>query len=115
PGSVCHHMGGKTSTRVFTATQLRSFVRQNELLMVWKDVTDPAMLLEHALWLVPRLVVALLRWDTGTLTGYGSALRRLPRAVRSRRGARAMFRRSDRAVLDLVSVSAIENRRPTIP
>jgi GT2 family glycosyltransferase len=113
PGSVCHHMGGKTSTRVFTATQLRSFVRQNELLMVWKDVTDPAMLAEHVLWLVPRLVMALLRWDTGTLTGYGSAFRRLPRAVRARRGARVMFSRSDRAVLDLVSVSAIEAHRPT--
>ena len=41
PGSVCHHLGGHTSRKVFTATQLRSFVRQNELLMVWKDVTDP--------------------------------------------------------------------------
>ena len=81
--------------------------------MVWKDVTDAAMLLEHVLWLVPRFVVALLRWDTGTLTGYGSAFRRLPRAVRSRRGAQAQFRRSDRAVLDLVGVSAIEAHHPT--
>ncbi|MGD0312069.1 MAG: glycosyltransferase family 2 protein [Acidimicrobiales bacterium] len=113
PGSVCHHMGGRTSTRVFTTTQLRSFVRQNELLMVWKDVTDAAMLLEHVLWLVPRFAAALLRWDTGTLTGYGSAFRRLPRAVRSRRGAQAQFRRSDRAVLDLVGVSAIEAHHPT--
>ena len=47
PGSVCHHLGGHTSRKVFTPTQLRSFVRQNELLMVWKDVTDPVMLLEH--------------------------------------------------------------------
>jgi hypothetical protein len=72
------------------------------------------LLLEHVLWLVPRFVVALLRRDTGTLSGYGSAFRRLPRAVRSRRGARAMFRRSDRAVLDLVSASTIEAGRPAV-
>jgi len=107
PGSVCHHLGGHTSTKVFTPTQLRSFVRQNELLMVWKDVTDTRMLLEHVLWLAPRLVMALLRRDTGTLIGSYSALRRLPRALRARRSVRAQFERTDREVLASVSRSAI--------
>ena len=108
PRSVCHHMGGKTSRRVFTATQLRSFVRQNELLTVWKDVTDRALLLEHAFWLLPRLLVALIRGDAGTLNGSMSAFRRLPRALRARRTARSMFRRTDREVLERVGVTAIE-------
>ncbi len=107
PGSVCHHMGGHTSRKVFTATQLRSFVRQNELLMVWKDVTDIRMLIEHVLWLVPRLGTAILRWDTGTLLGFVNAVKRLPGALRARRTVRPLFRRSDREVLELVSSSAI--------
>ncbi len=108
PDSVCHHLGGKTSRKVFTATELRSFVRQNEILMVWKDVTDPAMLAEHVVWLVPRLVAALLRWDKGTLIGFSSALGRLPRAVRARAAVRSGFRRSDREVLRLVSQPVID-------
>ena len=76
--------------------------------MVWKDVTDPAMLAEHVVWLVPRLVAALLRWDKGTLIGFSSALRRLPRAVRARAAVRSGFRRSDREVLRLVSQLAID-------
>ncbi len=107
PGSVCHHLGGHTSAKVFTPTQLRSFVRQNELLMVWKDVTDPRMLLEHVLWLTPRLVMALLRRDAGTLIGIYSALRRLPRALRARGSVRSQFVRTDREVLTSVSRSAI--------
>jgi GT2 family glycosyltransferase len=107
PGSVCHHLGGHTSRKVFTTTQLRSFVRQNELLMVWKDVTDPGMLLEHVIWLVPRLVMALVRWDPGTLIGFGNAVRRLPRALRARRTVRPEFTRTDREVLALVSTEAI--------
>jgi GT2 family glycosyltransferase len=107
PGSVCHHLGGHTSRKVFTATQLRSFVRQNELLTVWKDVTDTRMLLEHVLWIVPRLVVALVRWDPGTLVGFANAVRRLPRALRARRTVRPGFRRTDREVLTLVSSVAI--------
>jgi GT2 family glycosyltransferase len=110
PDSVCHHLGGQTSRRVFTATQLRSFVRQNELLIVWKDVTDPALLIEHVLWFFPRLFAALLRWDTGTLLGYFSALRRFRRAMDRRRAVRKRFRRTDQQVLKLVSTSAIEER-----
>ncbi len=108
PRSVCHHMGGKTSRRVFSATQLRSFVRQNELLIVWKDVTDPALLLEHVFWLVPRLLVALVRRDVGTLRGSISAFGRLPRALRARRAVRPTFRLTDRAVLRRVGTAAIE-------
>jgi O-antigen biosynthesis protein len=108
PGSVCHHMGGHTSRRVFTATQLRSFVRQNELLIVWKDVTDPLLLLDHLVWILPRLAVALLRRDKGTIIGFFAAVRRLPQARRARRGARRGFRRTDREVLELVSAAAID-------
>jgi len=108
PGSVCHHLGGHTSRKVFTATQLRSFVRQNELLMVWKDVTDTGMLLEHVLWIVPRLVTALVRWDPGTIVGFANAVRRLPRALRARRSVRPGFTRTDREVLALVSTASID-------
>ena len=41
PDAVCHHLGSQTSARVFTRVELRSFVRQNELLTVWKNVDDP--------------------------------------------------------------------------
>jgi GT2 family glycosyltransferase len=109
PDSVCHHLGGRTSLRVFTPIQLRSFVRQNELLIVWKDVTDPWMLVQHVFWIGPRLLVALLRRDTGTIIGFFSALRRLPQAIGRRRAARVRFRRTDREVLDLVGVSAIDS------
>ncbi len=82
PGVGLPPPGRQDQPQVFTATQLRSFVRQNELLMVWKDVTDPGMLVEHVIWLVPRLVMALVRWDPGhDSVGFGDAVRRLPRAL----------------------------------
>jgi GT2 family glycosyltransferase len=108
PDAVCHHLGSQTSARVFTRIELRSFVRQNELLTVWKNVDDPVMLLQHVAWLGPRLALALLRRDRATLAGFGSALRRLPRAVGARSGARRTARRSDRDVLALVGPTAVE-------
>ena len=108
PEAVCHHLGSRTSARVFTRVELRSFVRQNELLTVWKNVDDPVMLLQHVAWLGPRLLLALLRGDQATLVGFGRALRRLPGAVRARPGVQRSARRSDRQVLSLVGRTAIE-------
>lgn len=109
PGAVCHHLGSQTSARVFTRAELRSFVRQNELLTVWKDVDDPVLLLQHVAWLGPRLLMALLRRDWATLVGFGHAVRRLPRAVHARRDVRARSQRSDREVLTLVGPVAVES------
>ncbi len=49
PDAVAHHVGGHSSRRVFSPSQLRSFVRQNEYLTIWKDVTDRRLLAEHLL------------------------------------------------------------------
>jgi len=107
PESVCHHLGGHTSGKVFTKAQLRSFVRQNEILTVWKDVTDPWMLFEHLIFLPARLTVAVIRRDRGTLTGFVGALRRLPRALKARRQAGRHAVLTDREVLAKVAVEAV--------
>ena len=109
PGSICHHLGSQTSVKVFTKVELRSFVRQNELLTVWKNITDGRLLAGHVLWCFPRVFMALVRRDRGTLLGTWHALQRLPRALRSRRGARATAVLSDRQVLALVGTDAIEH------
>jgi GT2 family glycosyltransferase len=103
PEAVAHHLGSHASKRVFSATQLRSFIRQNQFLTVWKDVTDRRLLIAHIWLLPPRLVAAALKRDWATLVGFARALRRL-RAVRTaRRAARPHFRLSDAEVLRRVS------------
>ena len=99
PDAVAVHLGSHTSRRVFTPVQLRSFVRQNELLITWKDVTDRKLLAEHVLYLLPRLAVAVAKRDRGTVVGYRRAFARLPRALRARRAARQHFRLTDAEVL----------------
>jgi O-antigen biosynthesis protein len=110
PDSIAHHLGSVTSRRVFTSVQLRSFVRQNELLTVWKDVTDPRMLAGHLAWLLPRLSVALVRRDIGTLLGFWHALLRLWPAIKARRQVRVSFRTSDRDVLRSISRASLQPR-----
>lgn len=103
PLGVAHHLGSVTSKKVFTAVELRSFVRQNEFLIVWKNIHDSRLLLGHVLLIPPRLLAACFRRDRATLLGFWRALRRLPRVVAARRSARADARLTDREVLLHVS------------
>ena len=103
PDAVVHHLGSHSSRKTFTPSQLRSFVRQNEYLTVWKDITDTSLLVEHCVLIIPRLLAALMKRDWPTLVGFARAFRRLPRALAARRRARAHMRLSDREVLAAVA------------
>ena len=102
PDAVVHHLGGYSSKKVFSPVQLRSFVKQNELLMVWKNFTDRRLIVQHVALLLPRLALALVRGDVATLMGFRAAVARAPQALRARRQAKRHFRRSDAEVLALV-------------
>ncbi len=102
PEGVAHHIGGHSSSRRFTPTQLRSFVRQNEYLTVWKDVTDKGLLLQHVLLLPVRLAAALVHRDWATLVGFARAVKRLRPALERREAARRHMHLTDREVLKRV-------------
>ncbi len=99
PDAIAHHGGSHASKRVFTPGQLRSFVRQNEYLTVWKNITDRKLLVAHVALLPARLAIAAGRRDWATWIGFGRALRRLPHARVARRQAREHHRLSDAQVL----------------
>jgi GT2 family glycosyltransferase len=106
PNAVAHHLGGHTSKKVFSPTQLRSFVRQNELLTVWLNVTDRRMLLTHFALFPARLVTALAKRDWGTLRGSARALQRGPGVIRQRRTQSPPSVVSDRDVAQRISAIA---------
>lgn len=108
PDAVCHHLGSRTSLKVFTSAQLRTFIRQNEHLIIWKNVTDSRMLLEHFLLLPFRLLVAVAGRDWPTVIGVARAGARWREVLASRREAKRHFRRSDHEVLRLTASTPIE-------
>jgi GT2 family glycosyltransferase len=103
PDAVVDHVGKHSTDRVFTPSQLRALVRQNEFLTVWKNVTDRSLLAEHVLLIPARLAAATLKRDWPTLLGFIRALRRLPAVTRARRSARVHMRLTDRDVLRRVA------------
>ena len=108
PAVVCHHLGGVTSRKIFSPVPLRSFVRQSEFLIVWKDITDLGLVADHVAMLTGQPATAALHRDWPTLVGLAHAVTRLPAVARSRRRAQAWHRLPDREVLRRVSADAID-------
>lgn len=107
PEAVVHHVGGHSSSRTFSRSQLRSFVRQNEFLTAWKLLSTRELLLTHLPYLPARLVAAIVRRDWATIRGFGRATTRLRRLRNSRKSARASRKLCNAEVARSVAPAAL--------
>jgi O-antigen biosynthesis protein len=100
PASHVVHKHRSTSKAKFGNRFVDNTIRRNQYLLIWKNVTDPGMILEHILNL-PRIHGrAILRDEPGLeLRAFFRALRRLPLALRKRLENISHYSLSDREVL----------------
>lgn len=115
PSGVVHHVGGHSSNKKFSKHQVRSFVRQNEYLTVWKNITDPWLMAQHLCLLPLRLATAFAHGDWATLVGFSNAVKRLPRLAERRRSARDLAVLSDREVLARVKRPLVDGADRQVP
>ncbi len=106
--SVVHHAHRGTSSKVFGREALERLNWRNSELFFLRSVTDPLLLLTHAAMLAwnTRKRAALL--DISIAHGVLALLAtvpRLPQALWQRECSRRFYRRSDRALLDQVTVT----------
>jgi GT2 family glycosyltransferase len=105
PRSVVYHKDGGALGRSSAVTAL---VLRNEFLFHWKNLSDPSLIARHIGSTLPRLLVAAARRDTPRLTGFASALPRLPQVVRHRRAIRKHRRLTDAAAIARVNARSAE-------
>jgi GT2 family glycosyltransferase len=104
--SVVHHAHRGSSTKKFGREALERLAWRNRELFFVRNVTDPWLVLQHAL-LLPwnlRKHCRLLSLPLGDgIRALGAAMPRLPHALWLRTIARRHYRRSDRALLRSVN------------
>lgn len=102
PSAVMIHRGAATASRLYTRQQLDEFMQKNMFLFIWKNIHDPRMALEHAAWLLPRAIQALIKKDSTFLRGLRGALSQLPDARIARAAARAAATVSDAQIIKIL-------------
>lgn len=98
---VFHHHE-TTNTSVLGSTTMNIASHKNQLLFIWKNITDPLMLGEHLLFLPYHLIFSSMRTRGNFLLGFFWALTQLPAALLKRSHLRGEI--SDRAVIEKLEV-----------
>jgi len=104
--SVVHHAHRGTSSKVFGRARLERLSWRNRELFFVRNVTDPWLVLTHALlmpWNVRKHARLLGLSLADGVRAWLAALPRLPHALWQRQAARPYYRRSDRALLRAVN------------
>lgn len=97
PQAIVLHQHETTNKSIFGERHMTIVSWKNQFLLVWKNITDPQLFLQHLFWLPFHLTVTNLR--TGGLLGRGffRALQQLPAAHQARK--KTPRQRSDQEVL----------------
>jgi GT2 family glycosyltransferase/glycosyltransferase involved in cell wall biosynthesis len=103
PRSVVHHKHRGTIGKTYDASFTHKAVNRNHLLFLWKNFTDPSLLLLHPFVLLGRLVWNYLLGNFTYLAAFGSAVSQLGEVWRRRARENRQRKLSDRQVLAVSS------------
>ncbi len=82
---------------------VRTISYRNQFYFVWLNITDPALVISHIVWLPYHLVTACMRKDLPFLIGMGKAFLHLPVILQRRGINRKFFKKKDAELLLEVS------------
>lgn len=101
PRSLAYHQGGGTIPKFYTRWSINIIGERNRYFLVWKNITDWKLLLQHLLFIPARLVVSLLKGKITSLIGFIYALKHLKKVIRKRRSEKQFARINDNEIFNL--------------
>ena len=99
PQSQVSHYHETTNEKVLGKRLMRISSYKNQLLLVWKNISDPSWVLKHILWLPYHLVFTGIYSRGEFILGFIWALRYLPQILWVRLSHSERLKRSDHEVL----------------
>ncbi|MFA5337298.1 MAG: glycosyltransferase family 2 protein [Candidatus Omnitrophota bacterium] len=99
PKSVVYHKGQVSFKKVYTTRYRLAIAHRNSFLFMWKNITDPVILVTHILLIPIKLFFSLMRLKIETSLGLFLAIKKLKYALMRRKEAKKFFNKTDRQVL----------------
>lgn len=100
PKIIVEHFHESTISSYFTPKTIKTITYRNQLIFMWKTVTDRRLFWKHLLFLKPNLLIMLFKGDTQFVKGYILALQKLPKIFKNRNLQKKLFKYSDQDILD---------------
>jgi len=98
PQSAVFHQHETTNKLAFGRRGMKIAAYKNQILFVWKNITDTNLLASHLFWLPYHLVFTTISTRGLFLIGFIKALKQLPQAINSRNKVKRVFNFSDKEI-----------------
>jgi len=85
PQSVVYHKGRESFKKVFEEKKIDEIAHRNTFLFMWKNIRSFRYMSEHVLFLVPRILYAVITGRFELVRGFLNALPMLPKALDKRK------------------------------
>ena len=102
PRTTVWHKGSSTISGLHRRRKIKFYVDRNRTLLLWLNVTDPALILRYFLCLPFSLLYDILAFRKYKFVGFFWALKYLPRIPALRKARKELIAVSDREVIALV-------------
>lgn len=102
PKSVVLHQHEEGAIKKkYSPLQIKTIAYRNQFIFVWKNISDWDKRLSHLFWLPAHFIKALIRGDGAFILGFFQAFLRLPIVTKSRLGAKKLFIKKDKEILEV--------------
>lgn len=100
PESIVRHQHETgTIQTTFTPAHIKKIAYRNQIIFVWKNITETRLLLEHILTLPYHCLIAIVTRDWAFLAGLIQASGHFSQVMKARRIAKKLFVRKDSVIL----------------
>lgn len=101
PRSLAYHQGGGTIPRFYTRWSINIIGERNKYFLIWKNITDRKLLLQHFIFIPIRLVTFVIRGKFSSLVGFLYALRHLKELFKKRKLEKQFAKVKDSEIFNL--------------
>jgi GT2 family glycosyltransferase len=102
--SKAFHKGQASFTQAFGVNRMRVLAARNTFLFIWKNVSDPLLLIEHFIFIGPRLIYALVTANPEFVLGWVQAIKKISIVQKKRKQALAGSLVPDSTLINVLGV-----------
>ena len=96
---VEHHHESTIATH-FSKRQIHIISYRNQLITIWKNISDSVYINEHVLYLIKNCILSPFKNESELLMGFLKAIFMLPLILEKRRNQKKMWLKSDRNIFN---------------
>jgi len=105
PKSQAYHESGATISKTARALRIQSIAERNRYFLVWKNISDPFLLLNHLIFIPLRICYSIIKGRWSGIVGFYHALKSLKKIRKIRTYEKQYKKRSDSMIFCLFSRS----------